>query len=81
MKPTIVLFLQIKTNKWRGYSPLAKDFKNLVQVDSGKKGGNFPALHRCIMGIQKAGSGECTFRLKNFRLILMNTVIGLTVAL
>ncbi len=52
MKTTIGLDAQIKTDKWRGYSPLAKDFKNLVQVDSGKKGGNFPDLHRCIMGFK-----------------------------
>lgn len=52
MKITIGLDAQIKTDKWRGYAPLAKDFKNLVQVDSGKKGGNFPDLHRCIMGFK-----------------------------
>jgi predicted RNA-binding Zn-ribbon protein involved in translation (DUF1610 family) len=40
----------IKTDKWRGYQPLTKDFINLKQVDSGKKGGNFPELHRAIMG-------------------------------
>lgn len=52
MKSTIDINAQIKTDKWRGYSPLAKDFKNLLQVDSGKKGGNFPDLHRCIMGFK-----------------------------
>jgi hypothetical protein len=52
MKTTIGLDAQIKTDKWRGYSPLGKDYKNLVQVDSGKKGGNFPDLHRCIMGFK-----------------------------
>jgi len=52
MKTTIDLNAQIKTDKWRGYSPLAKDFKNLSQVDSGRKGGNFPDLHRCIMGFK-----------------------------
>jgi len=52
MKTTIGLDAQIKTDKWRGYSPLTKDFKNLIQVDSGKKGGNFPDLHRCIMGFK-----------------------------
>jgi len=30
MKTTIGLDAQIKTDKWRGYSPLAKDFKNLA---------------------------------------------------
>lgn len=52
MKTTIGINAQIKTDKWRGYSPLVKDFKNLLQVDSGKKGGNFPDLHRCIMGFK-----------------------------
>ncbi len=52
MKMTIETSAQIKTDKWRGYSPLVKDFNNLVQVDSGKKGGNFPDLHRCIMGFK-----------------------------
>lgn len=52
MKTIININAQIKTDKWRGYSPLAKDFKNLSQVDSGKKGGNFPDLHRCIMGFK-----------------------------
>ena len=52
MKTTIDINAQIKTDKWRGYSPLVKDFKNLLQVDSGKKGGNFPDLHRCIMGFK-----------------------------
>ena len=52
MKATIGTNANIKTDKWRGYSPLTKDFKNLVQVESGKKGGNFPDLHRCIMGFK-----------------------------
>ena len=52
IKTTIDINAQIKTDKWRGYSPLAKDFKNLSQVDSGKKGANFPDLHRCIMGFK-----------------------------
>ena len=42
----------VKTDKWRGYQPLSKDFKNLVQVASGKKGNNFPDLHRAIMGFK-----------------------------
>ena len=29
---------KIKTDKWRGYNPLRKDFVNLVQVESGKIG-------------------------------------------
>jgi len=39
----------IKTDQWRGYKPLMKDFKNLIQVPSGKKGSNFPDMHRAIM--------------------------------
>jgi hypothetical protein len=42
----------IKTDKWRGYQPLKKDFCNLEQIESGKKGGNFPELHRTIMGFK-----------------------------
>jgi len=39
----------IKTDKWRGYMPLKKQYPNLLQIDSGKKGKNFPDLHRTIM--------------------------------
>jgi len=42
----------IKTDKWRGYQPLRKEFYNLLQVESGKKGNNFPDLHRAIMGFK-----------------------------
>ena len=42
----------IKTDEWKGYLPLKKDFINLKQVASGKKGGNFPELHRSIMGFK-----------------------------
>lgn len=42
----------IKTDKWRGYQPLGKEFSNLLQVESGKKGNNFPDLHRAIMGFK-----------------------------
>jgi len=42
----------IKTDKWRGYQPLSKEFCNLLQVESGKKGNNFPDLHRTIMGFK-----------------------------
>jgi hypothetical protein len=43
---------QTKTDEWRGYNPLKKDFANLRQVTSGKKGNNFPDLHRVIMGFK-----------------------------
>jgi transposase-like protein len=39
----------IKTDKWQGYRPLQGEFKNMTQVSSGKKGGNFPEIHRAIM--------------------------------
>ncbi len=34
------------------YASLEKDDKNLLQVDSGKKGGNFQNFHWCIMGFK-----------------------------
>jgi transposase-like protein len=39
----------VKTDKWLGYKPLKKEFKNLEQISSGEKGGNFPEIHRAIM--------------------------------
>ena len=52
MEDTIELDTEIKTDKWSGYKPLKKKFPNLYQVDSGKKGDNFPDLHRVIMGFK-----------------------------
>lgn len=52
MKDTIDMESEIKTDIWSGYKPLRKDFKNLSQVPSGKKGENFPDLHRAIMGFK-----------------------------
>ena len=49
MREKIELQAQIKTDKWLGYRPLNSDFKNLVQLSSGDKGGNFPEIHRAIM--------------------------------
>lgn len=40
---------QVRTDKWAAYSSLAKFFPNLLQEESGKKGQNFPHLHRAIM--------------------------------
>jgi len=34
------------------YNPLRKDFVNLVQFESGKKGSNFPELHKTIMNFK-----------------------------
>ena len=52
MKANIDLSANVKTEKWQGYKPLIKDFPNLTQVESGKKGGKFPDLHRAIMGFK-----------------------------
>jgi len=52
MQTTIEPDAEIKTDKWAGYAPLKKDFKNLHQEVSGKKGKNFPDLHRAIMGFK-----------------------------
>lgn len=40
---------KVTTDQWTGYGPVKKDFENMVQIPSGKKGGNFPELHRVIM--------------------------------
>ncbi len=52
MKSTIDSSANIKTDQWAGYKPLVKDFANLIQIPSGVKGGNFPDLHRAIMGFK-----------------------------
>ncbi len=43
---------EIKTDQWTGYTPLKKLYKKLSQLPSGKKGNNFPELHRVIMGFK-----------------------------
>lgn len=52
MKTHISQGAQVTTDKWTGYSPLEKDFRNLVRKPSGKKGSNFPELHRVIMNLK-----------------------------
>lgn len=52
MKTHISLQADVKTDKWTGYAPLEKDFANLVRIPSGKKGSNFPELHRTIMNLK-----------------------------
>lgn len=52
MKANIDPDAEIKTDSWTGYTPLKKDFVNLVQKSSGKKGENFPEMHRVIMGFK-----------------------------
>lgn len=41
----------IKTDKWRGYKPLKKEYKKLSQKAS-KRGKNFKELHRTIMSFK-----------------------------
>ena len=52
MKQTIYKNAEVKTDEWTGYKPLICEFPNLKQVPSGRKGGNFPDLHRAIMGFK-----------------------------
>jgi len=52
MRDTIDPIAEIKTDEWSGYIPVKKDFKNMTQVSSGKKGRNFPEMHRVIMGFK-----------------------------
>jgi len=52
MKTCITAEASVKTDEWTGYGPLKKEFANLEQVPSGKKGKNFPDLHRAIMGFK-----------------------------
>jgi transposase-like protein len=43
---------KVTTDRWTGYAPLEKEFANLVRIPSGKKGSNFPELHRVIMNMK-----------------------------
>ncbi len=52
MKANIDTRAIVKTDEWTGYKPLKKEFPNLSQIPSGKKGENFPDLHRVIMGFK-----------------------------
>lgn len=52
MKQFIDKDAEVKTDEWTGYKPLKEDFKKLTQVKSGKKGENFPEMHRIIMGFK-----------------------------
>lgn len=49
MKEKIDPQAMVTTDEWTGYIPLLKDFANMKRVKSGKKGKNFPELHRVIM--------------------------------
>ena len=43
---------KVATDRWSGYAPLEKDFENMERIYSGKKGDNFPDLHRAIMNLK-----------------------------
>lgn len=52
MKENINNAAQITTDEWTGYKPLEAQFENMRQKKSGKKGENFPELHRVIMNFK-----------------------------
>ena len=52
MKHHIDLKANVTTDKWTGYLPLEKEFENLKRIPSGKKGRNFPEMHRVIMNLK-----------------------------
>lgn len=52
MKDHIDPKAKVTTDQWTGYGPLEKDFENLKRIPSGKKGNNFPELHRAIMNLK-----------------------------
>jgi hypothetical protein len=43
---------EITTDEWTGYKPLVDEFTNMKHIKSGKKGKNFPELHRVIMNFK-----------------------------
>lgn len=52
MRDTISKNAFVKTDEWISYKPLIKDFPNIKHIPSGNKGGNFPEIHRVIMGFK-----------------------------
>lgn len=52
MKDHIDRNTRVTTDRWTGYAPLEKEFKNLKRIPSGKKGRNFPDMHRVIMTLK-----------------------------
>lgn len=52
MEQKIVKEAEITTDGWLAYHGLKKQFHNLKQIRSGKKGRNFSILHRTIMGFK-----------------------------
>jgi len=51
IKKHVCIEANIKTDQWKGYTPLRKEFINLKQEKS-KKGKNFPLMHRFIMNFK-----------------------------
>lgn len=49
MRDKISRQAHITTDQWNGYSPLDNEFTNMTHIKSGKKGSNFPEMHRVIM--------------------------------
>ena len=52
MRSTITKEAKITTDEWTGYKPMDKEFQNMNHIKSGKKGENFPELHRVIMNFK-----------------------------
>jgi len=52
MRDNIYDKAEITTDQWTGYQPLDKEFENMTHMKSGKKGENFPELHRVIMNFK-----------------------------
>lgn len=50
----------VATDQWTGHAPLEKDFGNLVRTPSGKKGCNFPEMHRAVMNPGHGRGGRTT---------------------
>ena len=52
MRENVKKEANIKTDEWTGYKPLDEEFENMTHIKSGKKGENFPELHRVIMNFK-----------------------------
>jgi transposase-like protein len=52
MRENIQIEAHIKTDEWTGYKPLEEEFENMTHIKSGKKGENFPEIHRVIMNFK-----------------------------
>lgn len=52
MRENIQKEANIKTDEWTGYKPLDDEFENMTHIKSGKKGENFPEIHRIIMNFK-----------------------------